>query len=65
MKTELFEADLERDSALAAEFEVFHLPSIYLYIDGHFHCEIQCEANLDKLEHFIAEAVKQPPQEQP
>lgn len=49
----LFEVDVQRDMALVREFEVFHLPALFLYVDGSFHDEIRCES----LPHKILQAV--------
>ena len=34
---QLFEVDAQQDMALTREFEVFHLPSLFLFLDGHYH----------------------------
>jgi thioredoxin 1 len=39
----LFEVDAGREMALTNEFNVFHLPALFLYNDGEFHAEIQAE----------------------
>ena len=64
-ETRLFEVDVERDQALAAEFSVFHLPSLFLYRDGHFHAQIDCEATLATLSATLTELLERSPQEQP
>lgn len=61
----IFMADVQRDQALAAEFELFHLPAVFLFRDGHFHREIQCEARAPALEQAIATALAAPAQELP
>ena len=40
----LFMVDAGHNPGLANEFGVFHLPALFLYLDGHFHAEVQCEA---------------------
>jgi thioredoxin 1 len=60
-----FEVDVERDQALAAEFSVFHLPALFLYRDGHYHAQVECEATRTTLDSTLAELLKQPPQELP
>lgn len=62
---QLYEVDVERDQALAAEFSVFHLPALFLYRDGHYHAQVECEATLSTLDSTLAELLKQPPQELP
>ena len=61
----LFEVDVEQDAALAAEFPVFHLPAIFLYIDGNFHASVQCEASQSALSDTIDVLLKAAPQETP
>jgi thioredoxin 1 len=62
---QLFEVDVERDQALAAEFSVFHLPALFLYRDGHYPAQVECEATRTTLDSTLAELLKQPPQELP
>ena len=50
----LYEIDAERDMALTNEFDVFHLPALFLYKNGHYHTPLQCEASMSKLEQTIA-----------
>ncbi len=50
----LFEVNVQQDTALVREFDVFHLPALFLYIDGHYHREIRCESLPEK----IAEALE-------
>lgn len=61
----LFEVDAEQDMALVREFDVFHLPAIFLFVDGHFHCEFQSEATLAAIERSINTALAAPAQEMP
>jgi hypothetical protein len=61
----LFEVDAGGAQALAREFNVFHLPALFLYRDGHFHCALQAEARPDKLRTAIETALINPAQEPP
>jgi len=61
----LFKVDAEQDPGLVEEFSVFHLPALFLYIDGVFHSEIQCEANLNDLTNAIDKLAAEPHQEMP
>jgi thioredoxin-like negative regulator of GroEL len=56
---------VQQDMALAHEFGVFHLPAVYLYLDGRFHCELQSEARPDRFDVALHEALQAPPQEAP
>lgn len=62
---EVYEVDAKRDQALAEEFGLFHLPALYLYSDGAYHAELQCEADLKKLELAVDTALRNPAQEVP
>lgn len=62
---DVFEVDAKQDEALAQEFSIFHLPALFLYANGAFRAELQCEARLEKLEDAIDEALNNPPQELP
>lgn len=64
-EVEIFEIDAKRDQALAEEFSIFHLPALFLYANGAFRSELQCEADLEKLDEAIDEAMNQPPKELP
>ncbi len=61
----LFEVDVERDTGLAREFEVFHLPALFVYHDGEFHGELQCEARPAAIRAAVAALLQRPAQEAP
>lgn len=61
----VFEVDAQRDLALTHEFEVFHLPALFLYLDGHFHCELQAPARAAAIREAIDAALLRPAQEAP
>lgn len=61
----IFAVDVEQEAALVNELEIFHLPAMYLYANGDFHCELQVEAKLSKLEQAIHTALVLPATEQP
>lgn len=65
LETHVFEVDAERDLALTREFAVFHLPALFLYLNGRYHCALQSEARMEQLEKAIEIAVTKPAQEQP
>lgn len=60
-----FEVDAGISPALANEFEIFHLPSLFLYHRGRFHSRLQCEARLPALERAVEEALRHPAEEAP
>ncbi len=49
----VFEIDAETEMALTNEFEIFHLPAMFLYHNGQYHAPIECEASLKVLEQTI------------
>lgn len=61
----LFEVDAQRDTALAREFEIFHLPSLFLYREGHYHCALQAQATQEAVLTAIDRALALPPEEAP
>lgn len=63
--TLLFKVDVQRATALAREFEIFHLPALFLYSHGHFHARLDCEVSASALGAALARALAQPAQEEP
>lgn len=61
----LFEVDAERDLALTREFEVFHLPSLFLFRDGEYHCELKSEAHPAAMHRAMTAALQRPAEEAP
>ena len=60
-----YEVKADKATALVNEFNVFHLPSMFLYRDGEFHCELQSEAHPQKLIKAIELALSNPAEEEP
>ena len=60
-----FEVKADKAGALVNEFNVFHLPSLFLYKDGQFHCELQSEAHPQKIIEAINKALAKPAEEEP
>ena len=61
----IFEVDAVTSSALINEFNVFHLPSMFLYKDGHYHCELHAEALPLKIHRAVADALQLPAEDEP
>ena len=61
----IFEVDAQQDMALTREFEVFHLPALFLFQDGRFHAPIHSEPALPSLFAAIDSALAGEPQEAP
>lgn len=60
-----FEVDAAIDLALTREFEVFHLPSLFLFTNGQFHAPIHAHASAQAIEAAIHSALAEPAQEAP
>ena len=61
----VFKVDVQVASALARAFEVFHLPTLFLYVDGHYHARLNCEVTPMRLRAAIEQALQQPAEEEP
>lgn len=61
----VFRVDAQQDQALVREYEVFHLPAMFLFKDGHYHAELQCEARIASIEQAITAANTAPAEEAP
>jgi len=60
-----FEVKADKSGALVNEFNVFHLPSLFLYKNGVFHCELHSEAHPQKIIEAIKVALTKPAEEEP
>ena len=60
-----FEVDVALDTGAARYFGIFHLPTIYLYRNGHFHAELQCAAQRDVIRSTVDRLFALPAQEEP
>jgi thioredoxin-like negative regulator of GroEL len=60
-----YEVDVSEATGVARYFEIFHLPTIYLYRDGRFHAELQCEARQETIRHASLSLLAAPPQDEP
>ena len=61
----VFEVDAQRDPALTNEFEVFHLPTVFLFKDGIFHRQLETEARTEAIISATRSALRQPAREAP
>jgi len=60
-----YEIKAEMSAALVNEFNVFHLPSMFIYLDGRFHCELHAQALPQETIKAIKTALNRPAQEEP
>ncbi len=45
----VFRVDAQESSALAQEYAIFHLPALFVFMNGQYHAPLQCEARLPTL----------------
>lgn len=62
---QIYKVDVQQDMALAREFELFHLPSLFLYNNGIFHAEISSQATLNAIIVATENALTKPAEEAP
>jgi len=61
----LYKVDVQTSTALAREYEVFHLPGLFLFVDGRFHAPLHAEPVMEKFSAAIDQALNEPPHEEP
>lgn len=61
----LFEVDVSEATGVARYFGIFHLPTVYLYRDGQFHAELQCETRRDSIRRAVQSLLAAPAQDEP
>jgi len=60
-----YEVDVSEATGVARYFGIFHLPTVYLYRDGRFHAELQCEARPDAIRRATGQLLAAPAQDEP
>lgn len=61
----LFEVDAQSDTALVREFDIFHLPSLFLYRDGEYHSPLHAEPLPESLDRAIDRQLAMPAEDAP
>lgn len=61
----VIEVDAGVDQALVNEFEVFHLPALFVYRDGRYHGPLAVEPTPARIEAGLRALLAQPAQEPP
>ena len=61
----LYKVDVQKSTALAREYEVFHLPSLFLFVDGRFHAPLHAEPVPERFSAAIERALNEPAHEEP
>jgi len=62
---QVFEIDAEQSMGLAREYDVFHLPALFVFVNGQFHAPLQCEARLEVIDHTLDGLLAAPAQDAP
>ena len=60
-----YEVDVSEATGVARYFDIFHLPTIYLFRDGQFHAELQCEARPDSIRQATLQLLNTAAQDEP
>lgn len=60
-----WEVDAVENAGLVREYEVFHLPAMFLFRDGHYWRPIETEARAPALHRAVQDALALPPLEPP
>ncbi len=61
----VFEVDAGHSMALTREYEVFHLPGLFLFRDGEFHCALEAQPLPGALRRAVDAALRMPAAEAP
>lgn len=62
---QVFEVDAVHNGGLVNALEVFHLPAMFLYVNGRYHRAIYCEALPQRIQQAIDIALLLPAEEEP
>jgi thioredoxin-like negative regulator of GroEL len=65
MAQSFHEVDVSEATGVARYFGIFHLPTVYLYRDGQFHAELQCEARREAVREAARHLLAAPAQDEP
>lgn len=61
----LYKVDVQKATALARAYEVFHLPSLFAFVDGHYQGPLHAEPTATKFAHAMKALLAAAPQEEP
>lgn len=61
----VFEVDAVHNGGMVNALEIFHLPALFLYVDGHYHRELKCEPLPACIHSTIQSALLLPAEEEP
>lgn len=61
----VFEVDAVHNGGLVNALDIFHLPALFLYVDGRYHRELKCEALPVRIHQAVEAALSLPAEEEP
>ena len=61
----LYKVDAQRCTALARAYDVFHLPSLFVIVDGHFHAPLSAVAAPGPMRDALDKLLAEPAHEEP
>lgn len=61
----LYKIDAQKSTALARAFDVFHLPSLFVFVDGHYHAPLSAEAAPGSMRAALDKLLAEPAREEP
>jgi thioredoxin 1 len=61
----LFKVDVQKSAGLARAYEIFHLPSLFVFVDGHYHGPLHAEPTRLAFLPAIKDLLASPAQEEP
>ncbi len=61
----VWEVDAGRDMGITQEFNVYHLPALFLFRDGQYQRPIQVEARVHALDRWLRDHAQLPAEEMP
>lgn len=61
----LYKVDVQQSMGLARAYEVFHLPALFLFVDGRYHAPIESEVTPAAMRRALETVLASPPQDEP
>ena len=61
----LYKIDVLKSTALARAYEVFHLPGLFVFVDGRYHAPLSGEAAPEPMRAALENLLAQPAHEEP
>lgn len=65
MPVRVYKVNVQTATALARAYEIFHLPSLLVFMDGNYHGQLQAEPRPQPFRQALQLLLASPPQEEP